>query len=150
MATAEAVLSSLISEPGVSDIPSEAPAELGLRVQPIQEAPVRTVVERFSQQQGQPQDAIPENFYFGGLHDPALKLQQPIPVRTERSAEGITVIWDEISEFGFGRTFSEAVEDFGRTVFELYKSLLEDDLVLGSDLIEVRNRLTAYIAVRPR
>lgn len=147
MAAAEAVLSSLISEPGAS----ETPTQPDFRVQLNQEgAPVTATIERIHQSADAAPDAIPETFFFGGLYDPAVQLRRPIPVHTERTAEGVNVVWDEVSEFGNGNTFSEAVEDFGRTIFELYKSLLSDNVVLGGDLVNVRDTLAEYIAVRPK
>lgn len=147
MAASEAVLTSLISEPGVSDLVQHAPAHPDYH--PIADLQVRAVTTNFSQS-SEPRDAIPQVFLFGGFYDPAVRLRQPIQLRTERDAAGISVVWDDIAEFGHGETFSEAVEDFGRTIFELYKTLLADDLVLGDDLIDIRRKLDRYISVRPR
>jgi hypothetical protein len=135
----------LISGPGVSDI------DQGARVQPIHEPTrVRAVVEQVSKSASQSLDAIPQTFFFGGMHDDVLQLRRPIPLRSERNTGGISVVWEEVSEFGHGDTFSEAVEDFGRTIFELYRTLLRDEVALGEDLLSVRRKLEDYISVRPR
>jgi len=141
----ETVLTSLISGPGVSDI------DQGTGVQAIHEPTrVRAVVEQVSKSAGQSLDAIPQTFLFGGMHNDVLQIRRPIPLRSERNARGISVVWEEVSEFGHGDTFSEAVEDFGRTIFELYRSLLRDEAALGEDLLGVRRKLEEYIAVRSR
>lgn len=141
----ETVLRSLISGPGVSDI------DRGAGVQAVYEpTKVRAVVEQVSKSASQSLDAIPQTFLFGGMHDDLLQLRRPIPLRSERNVQGISVVWEEVSEFGHGDTFSEAVEDFGRTIFELYRTLLRDEAPLGEDLLGVRHKLEEYISVRPR
>lgn len=150
MGTTEAVLSSLISEPGVSEVAQETSAQANVSVQQLQEHRIRATVEPFLQGVGESQDAVPKTFFFGGMNDPLLQLRRPIPLRAERNGGGISVMWDEVAEFGHGDTFSQAVEDFGHTIFELYKTLLADNVVLGSDLVDVRNKLEDYIAVRPK
>lgn len=96
---------------------------------------------------GGPYSALPSNVLFGALRHPALKLREPIPLRTERSDRGISVIWDEGQEFGFGDTFTGAVADFADTVAELYLQLCESE-ALSEDLTAVRDRLSYYIDVR--
>jgi hypothetical protein len=91
--------------------------------------------------------ALPSHFLFGALRHPALMLRKPMPLRTERSKGGISVIWEEGNEFGFGQTFGDAIEDFAATMGELYCELSDDD-VLGADLVALRDRLSHYIDVR--
>jgi len=96
---------------------------------------------------GGPYSALPSHFLFGALRHPALKLREPIPLRTERSDRGISVIWDEGQEFGFSDTFTGAIADFAETVAELYLQLCAGE-TLSEDLIAVRDRLCHYIDVR--
>lgn len=91
-----------------------------------------------------PYSALPSHVLFGALRHPALKLREPIPLRTERSDRGICVVWDEGQEFGFGDTFTGAIADFGETIAELYLHLSESE-ALSADLITVRDRLSHYI-----
>lgn len=98
-------------------------------------------------QPGGPDSALPSQVLFGALRHPALKLVRPIAVRTERSEQGISVIWDEAQEFGFGDTFGNAMTDFADTIAELYLYLSNTE-ALSNDLIAVRNRLSHYISVR--
>jgi len=96
-----------------------------------------------------PYSALPTHVLFGALRHPALKLREPIPLRTERSDQGISVIWDEGQEFGFGDTFTDAAADFGETIAELYLQLCDNE-ALSDDLISIRDRLSHYIDVRPQ
>src|SRR5262249_46626375 len=68
----------------------------------------------------EPYNALPSDLLFGALRHPALRLIQPIPLRTEHSQDGISVVWDAVQEFGFGETFSDAIQDFSDTIAELY------------------------------
>lgn len=96
-----------------------------------------------------PYSALPPRVLFGALRHPALKLRRPIPLRTERSEQGISVVWDEGQEFGFGDTFTNAIADFGETITELHFYLANVE-ALSEDLTAVRDRLSHYIDVRPR
>lgn len=98
-------------------------------------------------QPGGPGSALPSQVLFGVLRHPDLKLLEPIPVRTERSERGISVIWDEVQEFGFGDTFSDAMTDFADTIAELYLHLDKTE-ALSDDLTYVRDVLSDYIHVR--
>lgn len=98
-------------------------------------------------QPGGPDSALPSQVLFGALRHPELKLLEAIPVRTERSERGVSVIWDEVQEFGFGDTFGNAMTDFADTIAELYLHLYETE-ALSDDLAYVRNMLSHYIDVR--
>lgn len=98
-------------------------------------------------QPGGPDSALPAQVLFGALRHPTLRLCEPIPLRTERSERGISVIWEDIEEFGFGDTFGNAMTDFADTISELYLYLSNTE-ALSDDLIAVRNRLSHYITVR--
>lgn len=121
MATAEAAILSLVSEAGISDIPRVQ--EHSVTLQPAQGPPAANF-EAIPLHSGPFEDAVPSTFLFGALHDHAIYLLRPIALRTERAHGGVTVVWDDVSEFGHGENFSDAVEDFGRTISELYKSLI--------------------------
>lgn len=92
--------------------------------------------------------ALPSDFLFGALRHPALRLLKPIPLRTERSSEGISVIWEEGQEFGFGESFSAAIDDFSGTIAELYFRLSHGEETLGADLSALRDKLSGYIQTR--
>jgi len=115
---------------------------------PIQREASRTV--RIKTEIAGPDSALPAEFLFGALRHPALKLREPIPLRTERSQDGISVIWDDGHEFGFGESFSAAIDDFASTIAELYLRLAPGDETLSSDLIALRDKVSHYVQVRPQ
>lgn len=93
--------------------------------------------------------AIPQKLLFGALQSPTLRLVKPIPLKTEKSKDTVSVVWEDISEFGYGDTLSEAIFDFAATVTELYATLSENES-LSDDLLKVKTKLFEYIESRPR
>ena len=96
-----------------------------------------------------PSGAIPRAILFGALESSDLRLVKPIPLKTEKTKGTVSVVWEEINEFGYGGTLSEAIFDFAATVTELHVTLSEKES-LSDDLLEVRNKLSEYIELRPR
>jgi len=135
---------SLVSEPGTKS--SETPARR--EILPPQEWSDHIVIPIL-----RPKDAAnarPESVMFGALRDPRLRLRQPIPLRTEKQGNMISVVWDEIMEFGCGETFSEAVSDFSATIAELFHALTEEDTNLSGELPQTKVILSRYIEARSR
>ena len=93
--------------------------------------------------------AMPQEIKFGALRSPLLRLLKPIPLRTEKREGTVSVVWDDITEFGYGDTLSEAIFDFSATLSELFKTL-SGQQSLSDDLLEVKNKLSEYIEPRPR
>jgi hypothetical protein len=93
--------------------------------------------------------AIPRQLLFGALQSPTLRLLKPIPLKTEKAKDTISVVWEDISEFGYGTTLSEAIFDFAATVTELYVTLSVKES-LSDDLLKVRSKLSEYIGLRLR
>lgn len=97
-----------------------------------------------------PGSAVPPTVLFGGLRHPALRMRQAIPLRTETvETGGVSVVWDEGNEFGFGDTFGAALEDFSSTISELFIELGEAQS-LSPDLSAIREKLSAYIEIQQR
>jgi len=94
--------------------------------------------------------AVPSKVLFGALRSPSLQLRQPIPLRVERDQAGVSVIWEGAEEFGRGDTFSDAIDDFSHTIAELYLCLSVTSESFSGHLLEVRERLSRYIAKRDR
>ncbi len=95
-----------------------------------------------------PRSAIPQTVLFGGIRHPALRMLKPMALRTEKTeTAGVSVIWDEGNEFGFGDTFGAAMEDFAHTIAELFIELGEASS-LSQDLSAIREKLSGYIEVR--
>jgi len=93
--------------------------------------------------------AIPREMQFGALQSPTLRLTKSIPLKTEKTKDTVSVVWEDIGEFGYGGTLSEAIFDFAATVTELYATLSEKES-LSDDLLRVKTRLSEYIELRPR
>ena len=91
----------------------------------------------------------PSRIQFGMLRNRRLRMQKAIPVEIERKGKTVVAKWAEIDEFGYGKNISEALEDFGRTIEELYLSLSESQAQLGSDLLGVWQVLSRHIEIRP-
>src|ERR1700733_9521647 len=87
----------------------------------------------------------PSRIQFGMLRNRALKMIAPITLELERKGATVVARWNEAEEFGYGRNISEAVDDFGRTLEELYFSLKEKEDVLSDDLLRLSNLLRIRI-----
>jgi hypothetical protein len=93
--------------------------------------------------------AVPQEIFFGALQSPILRLVKPIPLKTEKTKDGVSVVWGDICEFGYGNTLSEAIFDFAATVTELYVTLSKEES-LSDDLLRVKTKLSKYIELRQR
>ena len=98
----------------------------------------------------QGKEVLGQEVSIGALRHPNLRLRKPIPLRTEENEGTVSVVWDEIQEFGHGDTLSEALYDFAATVTELFLRLSEEGSSLSDDLLTVRGKLEEYIEFRPR
>ncbi len=129
--------------PGTKDAPQLGPS--GGKVLPAEKAPRFLRIDTASK----PTSAIPQEIQFGALHSPILRLNKPIPLRVEKSEGTLAVVWDEIQEFGYGNSLSDAIFDFSATLAELFITLSKEKS-LGADLLRVKNKLSEYIEPRPR
>ncbi len=93
--------------------------------------------------------ARPSELKFGALNDPEYQLRQPIPLAVTTEGSNVVVCWAEADEFGVGDTLGAALDDFGASVRELYRSLHESKQ-LGPDLENIKRILGEYIALRSR
>jgi hypothetical protein len=85
---------------------------------------------------------------FGGNLGPKLRLLQGIPVLVEKDAFNHTIVWwEEAEEFGYGDSVDEAMDDFGRSVVELYFTLNGGDR-LGPGLTRIKSVVAQYIVPR--
>jgi len=93
-----------------------------------------------------PHHLVPGPLLFGALPDRRLRLKKPIPVELSESDGSIIAQCQDLNEFGQGSTASHALDDFGRTITELFLSLEAQKDQLGSDLQNLRSRLAEYLA----
>lgn len=131
-----------VTAPGVNIVPTKRESEKTRFLPPFSNILV------FLEKTKTPQRP-PSRIRFGALRNRGLRIIAPIPVELERKGSTVVARWDEIEEFGYGRNISEAIEDFSRTVEELFLSLNERKGDLGPDLQSVREVLCRYIASRP-
>lgn len=82
---------------------------------------------------------------LGTLFDGRFRVQKPIPVKLDRSGEGVSAIWDEIDEFGHADSASVATVELARTLVELYSTLEREQMNLGADLERVWASLKEHI-----
>jgi hypothetical protein len=152
MATAEVVPvidSAGILDPGISEAESHRDPVLPKQQGNDQHPPSNVVTEVI-----RPADAPiprPSRVLFGALKDPVLHLLCPIPLDVSGGESAAVVVrWAEIDELGSGSNLSEAIDDFGNALRELYKHLYSEGIKLGADLQRVKQVLGEYIELRPK
>ena len=94
----------------------------------------------------------PIELAFGSLLDSRLRVIRPLPVRLSKQDDTCVVECDEIGQFGYGSEMTEALDDFGKTVAEMFFSL-EDEFqagTLGDQLIQSLELLRSFIEPRER
>lgn len=85
---------------------------------------------------------------FGAINDPRLRLKQPFPLTISRREGSVVVSSDDLEEFGYGPTLSDALEDFGKTICELYHSLEAEERRLSNHLKQTLATLRRYLEPR--
>ena len=93
--------------------------------------------------------SLPTDILFGAIRDVRLRVKKPIPVTISRDESGVVVSSSELEDFGCGANISEALDDFAKTISELYISLEENADRLGDDLKRQFAHLRDFIEVRP-
>ena len=92
----------------------------------------------------------PSHIQFGMLHNRQLRMTRSIPLDIERKKDTVVASWAEIDEFGYGRNISEALDDFGKTVEELFLTLHERQASLSEDLVRIWLLLSQHIEFKQR
>ena len=94
--------------------------------------------------------SFPATILFGATIDRRLRVKNPIPITLSKEGDVVVASSSELEEFGYGNDISEALDDFARTLAELYLSLEENADRLGDDLKQQFSRLCTFIEVRSR
>jgi hypothetical protein len=89
-----------------------------------------------------------ESVLFGALVHPKLRLRKPIPLEVTNEEGQVVLNWDEANEFACGETFGAALDDFGKTISDLYFELNSAGVRLGNELEKTRSILSQYIGPR--
>jgi hypothetical protein len=85
---------------------------------------------------------------LGFLRDPEVQLTKPIPVTITSDDGVVTAYWEEVAEYGTGRDRAEAIEDLGRTVSSLLKSLSREETSLGTEMKQLLALLRTHMKLR--
>lgn len=89
-----------------------------------------------------------EAVLFGAISDPMIRVKSPIPLRISREGDTVAVFSPDLEEFGYGQTLSDALDDFAKTVRELYLSLTPRPERLSDYLQGVLEKLQRFVEVR--
>ena len=93
-------------------------------------------------------DALPVTFRIGMLPHPKLRLRAPIEVTVGRDDDLVTVWSEALDEVGYGTHLTAAVEDFQRTIVELYWELNANAARLGPAMADVWTALGLLVEER--
>lgn len=92
--------------------------------------------------------SVTERILFGALPDPRVRIRKPIPIEIANFEGTYTASSAELEEFGYGHTRSQALDDLGRTLSELYFSLADQRQRLSEHLTGIQAKLSEYIELR--
>lgn len=95
--------------------------------------------------------ATPTELLIGTLPHPRLRLRAPIRVEVQRESSDVGVWSPELEELGVGPHLSAAIEDFQRSVVELFFELEIEAAHdrLGPGMVALWRRLQGLVDVRP-
>lgn len=97
----------------------------------------------------EPPSARPEkSVLFAGRLGPDHRLLKAIPLQVSNEDGQVVLTWEETDDFACGANTGEALDHFGRSILELYQHLHSHDVVLGADLLRIRDVLDRYIVDR--
>lgn len=111
----------------------------------VPEGPAVQVRGRF----GKPERESVTTFRLGGLQHPRLRLRAPLTLSVTWADSLVSVLHEPTQLWGEGGHLTAAVEDFQRTLAELYLGLQEDQGHLGPALAEEWAALQQWIEERP-
>jgi hypothetical protein len=132
------------TDKGERIVPSPAGERQGEKI-PVEFTQSTTLMVRFV---AEVPSARPDSVLFGALVNPKLRLRKAIPLEVSVEEGQVVLSWNETGEFACGSSMSEALDDFSKTLSELYTELNSPDVLLGTDLQRVRHILDDYIEPR--
>jgi hypothetical protein len=118
-------------------------------VDPPQALPPSMTAGAAAQAPGSPPAGLPSEFVVGTLRHPFLRLRRPVRLAVAQDGEFVTVLLEEIDEFGYGPHLTAAVEDWQQTIVELYLTLQAERERLGPAMVELWERLQTFVEARP-
>ena len=91
--------------------------------------------------------SFPRTILLGSIPSARVRVVRPIPVELSRDEESIVAAVAELEEFGQGETSSDALNDLGFSLAELFLSLHKNESRLGPDLVQLLGKLRTYLAL---
>ena len=86
-------------------------------------------------------EPAPKQILLGSLGDGRLRVRMPIAVNLATENDDYIAEAEELSEFGFGKNPSDAINDLQRALVELWFTLQQEQDRLGPDLLGVWSKL---------
>lgn len=93
---------------------------------------------------------MPDRVSYAAKVHPGLRTIKPFPVQFSRTEDRFIASVADIEEYGVGGTRSEALDDLGHTLAELYFSLERDAARLSEDLRSIFGKLQMHFSPVPR
>jgi hypothetical protein len=91
---------------------------------------------------------IPREILFAASPGRGLYFKKPISLTIYREQEAYIAYASDIEEFGYGESVAQALDDFGKTICELYLSLSKDKDRLGRHLHRQFAKLNEFLEIR--
>lgn len=105
----------------------------------------RVVVTRVKQ--GSEPLVFPRTIRLGSIPSARVRVLQPISVELSRADGLVVAAAPELEEFGQGDTSSDALNDLGLSLAELFLSLHQEESRLGPDLAQLLATLRTYLVL---
>ena len=86
-----------------------------------------------------------EGLLLESLNDPELRLARPMRLVADYEPGAVIVVWDETRDFGVGPTLEAAVDDFRRSIAEMYRRVELAPGKTGPRIAAVWHVLARYI-----
>jgi hypothetical protein len=87
---------------------------------------------------------------LGTINHADFRVIKAIPVHLDMRGATVIASWRQVDEFGTGKSSSQACDDLGHTIAELYVSLKADASRLGPDLAKVWGILREHVVLKER
>lgn len=120
------------------------PGKPAVRSEPIvQQRGMRRVSIQFRKPESRPKEIL-----LGTIGHCEFRVIKAIPAQLDVRGDTVLASWQQVEEFGTGKSTSLACDDLGHTLAELYESLEANESRLGPDLMRVWNVVKEHISRR--
>jgi len=91
--------------------------------------------------------SFPRTIRLGSVPNARVRVLRPIPVELSHADGSVIASVPELEEFGQGDTSSDALNDLGFSLAELFLSLYQEESRLGPDLAQLLAKLRTYLVL---